>query len=106
MSDGTKFWGRMSRRELKDGYAALVGEIPQNWGNNRVTTREYGDIPGIVKAYDIHVDVPLEVMQRETRKRADEFCRLLETCDAKEFKNHPFHYTDVPLSVIQNPSAR
>jgi hypothetical protein len=89
MSNGSKFWGRHAS------------------GNNRVITREYGDISGITKAYDVFVDIPLETMQAATAARADEFCRLLETIGgSKEWKNHPIHYTDVTLSPITNPSAR
>ena len=93
-----RFWSHKTTVE------ELIAEFDAVLGNNRVTTREYGDIPGILKACDIHVSIPIEVMQIHTGRRAAEFCDLLMNCDHQTFKNHPFHSTDVELSTITNPS--
>jgi muramidase (phage lysozyme) len=73
---------------------------------NYVIPRQHGVIPNITKAYDVHVDIPLETMQAATAARADKFCDLMHNLKFADFKNHPFHHTDVTLSVITNPAAR
>lgn len=84
-------------------------------GNNRVTHREYGDIPGILPACDVFVSVPIEEMQAATAARADEFVSLLHAWFTgkdkhglafghREFMNNRFHREDAKLSVIRNPS--
>jgi len=82
--------------------------------SNYVTTREYGDIPGILKAQDVFVSIPIETMKQETFKRAGIFCqKLKQVIDGadergtkygyKDFQNEKIHSTDLELSAIQNP---
>ena len=84
-------------------------------GHNRVTHREIGDIPGILKACDVFVAVSLEEMQKATNERAEQFCNLIKFWNTgrdasgmpyghREFMNDRFHRGDAKLSVIANPS--
>lgn len=93
MSDGKRFWG-------KDGPV----RCSRNW--ELVQTRERGDIPNCTPALDVWIDVPFDVMCAATGQRAEKFCTLMQDLPYVEFKNHPFHHTDVPLNPIHNPSAR
>ena len=83
MSDGKRFWGKPLRNE-PDGSSAR----------------------NAIPARDVWVDVPLDVMQAATAARAETFCRLMRELPYVEFKNHPFHHTDVTLNPLTNPSAR
>lgn len=98
MSDGRRFKGWGSNAQ----------------GNNRVITREYGCIPGILKARDIHISIPIHLMERKTGLRAAQFCAMIGSWRSgrdvngmpyghREFVNDRFHTTDVKLSAIANP---
>lgn len=103
MSDGSKYMSRHEpitvASEVRDGYL-----MPLN--HNRVTTRAYGDIPGILPAFDIFVSIPSDVMQAATAARSDEYCHLQNTLKHQDFMNHPIHYSDITLNVLKNPSAK
>ena len=76
-----------------------------------VTHRMPGDIPGILKACDVFVSVPLEQMQIETGKRADKFCQFIRDWkDGKighrEFMNDRFHREDVKLDILRNKAVK
>lgn len=97
MSDGKRFWGRRAI------------------GNNRVVTRERGDIPGCLPACDIHLNISVEEMRAATAERVKGFQRIMGYWMSgrddrgyeyghREFMNDKFHRTDAKISAIGNPS--
>lgn len=84
--------------------------IPNYVPLHQVTHRMPGDIPGILKACDVFVSVPLEEMQAETAKRAEKFCQLIRDWNDgrighREFMNDKFHREDVKLDILRNKAA-
>jgi len=76
-----------------------------------VTHRAIGDIPGCLPAQDVFVSVPIEVMQAETGKRAEEYCALVRSWNDgnighREFMNHPMHKTDVKIDILTRKAPK
>jgi hypothetical protein len=96
MSNGRRFWGKHAI------------------GNNRVTTREWGDIPGCTPAVDVFVDITLEDMRLAIAPHTEKFIKRIHWWSNgrddngveyghREFMNDPIH-NEKRLSAIRNPA--
>lgn len=96
MSNGRRFWGKCAI------------------GNNRVTTREWGDIPGCAPAVDVFVDRTLEEVRAINEKHTERWVRRIRWWSNgkddsgipyghREFMNDPIH-NEPRLSAIRNPA--